>query len=56
MAQRLRDLVVEALNQGKHVVTANKALLADYGDELFPLAESKGVALRLKRLSRAEFP
>ena len=47
-----KDLVVEALNQGKHVVTANKALLADYGDELFSLAESKGVALRLKRLSR----
>ena len=43
-----KDLVVEALNQGKHVVTANKALLADHGIELFALAESKGVALRFE--------
>ena len=43
-----KDLVVEALNQGKHVVTANKALLADHGEELFALAESKGVALRFE--------
>ena len=40
-----RDLVREALNQGKHVVTANKALLADYGDELFELAQAQGRAL-----------
>ena len=39
------DLVREALNQGKHVVTANKALLADYGDELFDLAQAQGKAL-----------
>ena len=43
-----KDLVAEALNQGKHVVTANKALLANHGDELFALAESKGVALRFE--------
>ena len=43
-----KDLVVEALNQGKHVVTANKALLAAHGNELFVLAESKGVALRFE--------
>jgi homoserine dehydrogenase len=43
-----KDLVAEALNQGKHVVTANKALLADHGDELFALAESKDVALRFE--------
>ena len=43
-----KHLVAEALNQGKHVVTANKALLADHGDELFALAESKGVALRFE--------
>ncbi|MDA9950868.1 homoserine dehydrogenase [Luminiphilus sp.] len=40
-----RELVREALNQGKHVVTANKALLADYGDELFELAQAQGKAL-----------
>ena len=39
------DLVREALNQGKHVVTANKALLADHGDELFELAQAHGKAL-----------
>jgi len=43
-----KELVAEALNRGKHVVTANKALLADHGDELFALAESKGVALRFE--------
>ncbi|MDB2659259.1 homoserine dehydrogenase [Luminiphilus sp.] len=40
-----RELVREAINQGKHVVTANKALLADYGDELFELAQAQGKAL-----------
>ncbi len=32
------DLVKEALRCGKHVVTANKALLAEFGDEIFELA------------------
>ena len=30
--------VKAALNEGKHVITANKALLAEHGDELFELA------------------
>ncbi|QEI06030.1 homoserine dehydrogenase [Pigmentiphaga aceris] len=38
-----RDLVLEALAQGKHVVTANKALLAKHGNEIFALASSKGL-------------
>ena len=38
-----RELVLEALAQGKHVVTANKALLAKHGNEIFALASSKGV-------------
>jgi len=33
--------ITEALNKGKHVVTANKALLATYGNDLFQLAEKK---------------
>jgi len=37
--------VKAALNAGKHVVTANKALLAKHGVELAELAESKGVLL-----------
>ena len=37
------DLVRGALERGKHVVTANKALLAARGDEIFRLAREKGV-------------
>ncbi len=40
-----RDLVEAALKAGKHVVTANKALLAHHGANLARLAEAKGVAL-----------
>ena len=39
------DLVRAALVAGKHVVTANKALLAHHGAELAALAEEKGVGL-----------
>ena len=30
-----KDLVLEAINNGKHIVTANKALIALHGDEVF---------------------
>ena len=40
-----RDLVEAALRAGKHVVTANKALVAHHGGSLARLAEAKGVAL-----------
>lgn len=36
-----RQLIKEALQNGKHVVTANKALLAEYGDEIFALAHKR---------------
>lgn len=36
--QDARKLVKDCLRSGKHVVTANKALLAEYGDEMFELA------------------
>jgi len=39
------DLVTQAIKNGKHVVTANKALLAERGVELFQLATEKGVSL-----------
>ncbi len=39
------ELVRAAIERGKHVVTANKALLAEHGDELLELAETKGVDL-----------
>ncbi len=38
-----KDLIIKALQNGKHVVTANKALLAEHGDEIFPLALEKGL-------------
>ena len=40
-----RALITRALEAGKHVVTANKALLAETGNELFALAEAKGLHL-----------
>ena len=38
-----RQLVLEAIEAGKHVVTANKALLAVHGTEIFAAASRKGV-------------
>ncbi|MCI0733555.1 MAG: homoserine dehydrogenase, partial [Methylococcaceae bacterium] len=38
-----RELVIEAIKNGKHVVTANKALIALHGNEIFPMASRRGV-------------
>ncbi len=38
-----KDLVLEAIRHGKHVVTANKALLATHGNEIFKAAQQRGV-------------
>ena len=38
-----KDLILAAIAQGKHVVTANKALLASHGTEIFSAARDKGV-------------
>lgn len=38
-----RELVMKAIENGKHVVTANKALIATHGDEIFKAAQAKGV-------------
>ena len=38
-----KDLVLDAIRHGKHVVTANKALLAKHGNEIFAAAQKKGV-------------
>lgn len=38
-----RELVMQAIANGKHVVTANKALIAKYGNEIFAAAQEKGV-------------
>lgn len=41
-----RELLEAAIRAGKHVVTANKALIAEYGNELFALAAEHNVAVR----------
>ncbi len=38
-----RQLVLQAIENGKHVVTANKALIALHGNEIFEAAQKKGV-------------
>ncbi len=38
-----KQLVLQAIENGKHVVTANKALLATHGNEIFAAAQKKGV-------------
>ena len=40
-----RELVMKAIESGKHVVTANKALIALHGNELFAKAQEKGVTI-----------
>lgn len=43
-----RDVVISAIEHGKHVVTANKLLLAGYARELIALAERRGVSLGIE--------
>src|SRR5688500_5241867 len=38
-----KDLILKAIDNGKHVITANKALLASHGTEIFAAAQKKGV-------------
>ncbi len=43
-----REYVLRALGAGRHVVTANKQLIAQHGDELFDAARESGVQLRFE--------
>ena len=40
-----KDLVLKAIENGKHVVTANKALIAEFGNEIFAAAKAQGVTV-----------
>ena len=40
-----KDLIFTAINNGKHVVTANKALIALHGNEIFERAQKAGVSI-----------
>ncbi|MGH6870895.1 MAG: homoserine dehydrogenase [Rhizomicrobium sp.] len=50
------DLVKAALTSGKHVVTANKAMLAHHGASLAALAEKHGVALKFEAAAAGGIP
>ncbi|MCW8917578.1 MAG: homoserine dehydrogenase [Gammaproteobacteria bacterium] len=39
------EMVMKAIHNGKHVVTANKALIAKHGNEIFAAAQAKGVVV-----------
>ena len=43
-----RDYILRALRAGRHVVTANKAVLAQYGEEIYAAAREAGVQLRFE--------
>ena len=43
-----KDFIIKALKRGKHVVTANKAVLADSGREIFALARAKGLTVKFE--------
>ena len=43
-----KELVETAIRHGKHVVTANKALIAEFGNEIFALADEHGVEVRFE--------
>jgi homoserine dehydrogenase len=51
-----REYVVDALRAGRPVVTANKQLLAQHGDELFGIAREAGVQLRFEAAVAAVIP
>ena len=42
---KAREYILKAMESGKHVVTANKALLAEYGGDIYKAAENAGVSL-----------
>jgi homoserine dehydrogenase len=51
-----RDLISKAIRNGKHVVTANKALLAEHGGELFRLADENRVSLNFEASTAGGIP
>ena len=51
-----RDLVLQAIANGKHVVTANKALLAVHGSEIFAAAQAQGVVVAYEAAVAVSIP
>ncbi|HWO15602.1 MAG TPA: homoserine dehydrogenase, partial [Solirubrobacterales bacterium] len=55
-ADPARQFVIDALRAGRPVVTANKQLLAQHGDELFAIAREAGVQLRFEAAVAGAIP
>jgi len=51
-----KELVLQAIANGKHVVTANKALLAEHGNEIFSAAQKKGVMVAFEGAVAVSIP
>ena len=51
-----KSLILAAINAGKHVVTANKALLAEHGNEIFSAAQAKGVNVAFEAAVAGSIP
>ena len=51
-----REYVTRALRAGRHVITANKQLIAQHGDELFDAAREAGVQLRFEAAAAGVVP
>ena len=51
-----KDMVMQAIANGKHVVTANKALLAIHGNEIFAAAHAKGVMVAFEGAVAVSIP
>jgi homoserine dehydrogenase len=51
-----RELVLQAIEHGKHVVTANKALLAEHGEEIFASAQARGVMVAFEGAVAVSIP
>ena len=51
-----KEYIIEALKKGKNVVTANKALLAQEGRELFALAQDRGKSIYFEASVGAGIP
>ncbi len=51
-----KQLVLQAIANGKHVVTANKALLAEHGNEIFAAAHAKGVMVAFEGAVAVSIP
>ena len=51
-----KSLILAAIDAGKHVVTANKALLAEHGNEIFSAAQTKGVNVAFEAAVAGSIP